>query len=130
MEPEGSLPCSQQPAIDPYPEPDASSPHLPYFPMIHSKIILSSTIRSSKPKYCMHSSLPWMFQWLLASYQHTVYGLYVGLLFLSKYCNESCIFLKDHCLYNTERRHCYSAPKIRFALTMLRTEIKIRAFPV
>jgi len=27
MEPEGSLPCSQQPAIFPYPEPDESIPH-------------------------------------------------------------------------------------------------------
>jgi hypothetical protein len=29
MEPEGSLPCSQEPANGPYPEPDESSPHLP-----------------------------------------------------------------------------------------------------
>jgi len=29
MEPEGSLPCSQGPAISPYPEPDESSLHLP-----------------------------------------------------------------------------------------------------
>jgi len=28
MEPEGSLPCTQEPAT----EPDASSPHLPLFP--------------------------------------------------------------------------------------------------
>jgi len=29
MEPEGSLLSSQDPATDPYPEPDASSPHFP-----------------------------------------------------------------------------------------------------
>jgi len=27
MEPEGSLPCSQEPATDPHPEPEASRPH-------------------------------------------------------------------------------------------------------
>jgi hypothetical protein len=29
MEPEGSLPCSQEPSIGPYPEPDQSSPYYP-----------------------------------------------------------------------------------------------------
>jgi hypothetical protein len=29
MEPEGSLPCLQQPSTGAYPEPDKSSPYLP-----------------------------------------------------------------------------------------------------
>jgi len=41
METDGSLPCSQHPTTDAYPEPDVSVPH--YFPKIHSNIILSST---------------------------------------------------------------------------------------
>jgi hypothetical protein len=33
MEPEGSLPCSQEPATFPFPEPNESNPHpKPYFP--------------------------------------------------------------------------------------------------
>jgi len=44
MEHEGSLPCSQQPTTSPCPKPDASSPHPPYFPKIHSNIILPSKL--------------------------------------------------------------------------------------
>jgi len=47
MEPEGSLTCSQDPAISAYPNSDSSRPHLPsYFPEVHSIITSPSTPRS------------------------------------------------------------------------------------
>jgi len=47
MEPEGSLPCSQQPINISYSEPHASSPHLPnLFPKIHSNILPSMPMSS------------------------------------------------------------------------------------
>jgi hypothetical protein len=39
MEPEGSLPCSQEPSTDLYPEPDQSSPYHPILSKIHFNII-------------------------------------------------------------------------------------------
>jgi hypothetical protein len=45
MEPEGSLPCSQEPSTAPYPEPDQSSPS--YFSKSHFNIILPRTSMSS-----------------------------------------------------------------------------------
>jgi len=50
MKPKSSSPCSQQPANSPYPEQDASSPHLPtlflqdpvqYYPVTYSKVFLA-----------------------------------------------------------------------------------------
>jgi hypothetical protein len=50
MEPEGSLPHSQEPATCPYPEPDQfSHTPLPYELLkIHLNITFTSTVRSSK----------------------------------------------------------------------------------
>jgi hypothetical protein len=39
MEPEGSLPCSQEPSTFPYPEPDQSSPYRTILSKIHFNII-------------------------------------------------------------------------------------------
>jgi len=49
MEHECSLPLSQQPATDPYPEPVESSTHLPsYVPQTHSNIIFPYKPTSSE----------------------------------------------------------------------------------
>jgi len=56
MEPEGSLPCSQQPATGLYLEPDASTPHPPpCFPKIGSNIII---LRLYLPDPSLPSMLP------------------------------------------------------------------------
>jgi hypothetical protein len=66
MQHEGSLPCSQESVTGPYPEPDASRPHLPtYFCKIHSNIILPSTPRSSQG-----SKFPEVFPELLVMSRH------------------------------------------------------------
>jgi hypothetical protein len=48
MEPEGLLPCSQEPFMGPYPEPDQSNLHNPfYLSKIHFNIIRPHTSWSS-----------------------------------------------------------------------------------
>jgi hypothetical protein len=39
MEPEGSLPCSQEPSNVPYPQPDHSSPYHPVLPLCFNTIL-------------------------------------------------------------------------------------------
>jgi len=55
MEPEGSLPCSQEPTTCPYPEPDESNPHLPHPISLRSILILSSKLRLGLPSGLSHS---------------------------------------------------------------------------
>jgi hypothetical protein len=47
MEPEGSLPCSQQPSTGPYAEQDKSSPYYPTLISLRSILILSTQVRLS-----------------------------------------------------------------------------------
>jgi hypothetical protein len=47
MEPEGSLPCSQEPSTGPYPESGPLSPYQPILPKIRLNIILLLTSSSS-----------------------------------------------------------------------------------
>jgi len=61
MGPEGALPCSQNPTISPYLEPDKSAHNFPpYFSNIHYIFTLPSIPRSSpqvfRPTYCIYFS--------------------------------------------------------------------------
>jgi hypothetical protein len=49
MEPKGSLPCSQEPSIGPYPEPDQSNPYQPMLLSLRSNFILSNHLHLGLP---------------------------------------------------------------------------------
>jgi hypothetical protein len=51
MEPEGLLPCSQEPSIGPHPQSDQSSPY-------HTILILSTHLRLGLPSGLISSDLP------------------------------------------------------------------------
>jgi hypothetical protein len=55
MEPEGSLPCSQEPSTDPYPETDRSNP---YHPILRSILILSTHLHVGLPSGLFLSGFP------------------------------------------------------------------------
>jgi hypothetical protein len=57
MEPEGSLPCSQEPSTGPYPEPDQSSPYHPIL-SLRSILILSTYLCLGHPSGLFRSSFP------------------------------------------------------------------------
>jgi hypothetical protein len=54
-EPEGSSPCSQEPSICPYPEPDPSSP---YPPILRAILIFSTHLRLGLPSGLFPSGFP------------------------------------------------------------------------
>jgi hypothetical protein len=57
MEPEGSLPCSQESSTGPYPEPDQSSPYTPSF-LSKIILILSIQLRLGLPSGLFPSCFP------------------------------------------------------------------------
>jgi hypothetical protein len=58
MEPEGSLPCSQEPSPGPYPEPDRSSPYHPILSLLRSVLLLSTHLRLRLPSGLFPSGFP------------------------------------------------------------------------
>jgi hypothetical protein len=58
MEPEGSIPCSQQPSTGPYPEPYHFNPHHPSLSLLRSILILSTHLRLFLPSGLFPSGFP------------------------------------------------------------------------
>jgi hypothetical protein len=56
MEPEGSIPCSQEPSTGPYPEPYQSNPLHPI--SLRSILVLSTHLRLGLPSRLFHSGMP------------------------------------------------------------------------
>jgi hypothetical protein len=93
MDPEGSLPCSQEPATSHRPEPDASIHNfLPHFPKVRSNIVLPSTPRSLKCFYLL-SFVTWSLYAFLVSPMCATCSVHLTLLDLIT-------------LTNFETRHC------------------------
>jgi len=58
MEPEGSLPCAQDPVTGPYSEPDASRPHIYHLIFPKFILILSSRQRVILPSVLFPAGFP------------------------------------------------------------------------
>jgi hypothetical protein len=58
MEPEGSLPCSQELSTAPYPEPDESNPYHPILSLLRSTLIFSIHLRLGLNSGLLPSGFP------------------------------------------------------------------------
>jgi hypothetical protein len=104
MEPEGSLPCWQEPAAGPCPEPDESSPQYPtLFLLISITIILPS----------IHVTVNWA-RWIQSKSSHRVY-LRLILRLSSIYVQVSVMVSFLYAFWLKFCMHCSSVATIYFS---------------
>jgi hypothetical protein len=88
MEPEGSIPCSQEPCIGPYSEPDQSSPYYPHPISLRCILIFSNQPTS------------WSSQWSLSFWLSHQYSICIHLLPTHATCPVHLILLDGSQAYN------------------------------
>jgi hypothetical protein len=84
MEPEGSLPCPQEPSNGPYPEPDRSTPYHPILSLLRSIMILSTHPRLGLPSGRFPSGFPTniLYGFLFSPFRATCYAHVIVLGFI------------------------------------------------
>jgi hypothetical protein len=95
---EDSLPCSQEPSTDPYPEPDQSRPYYPILSLFTSILILYTDLRLGLPSGLYPSGFP----------TNTLYAFLLSPILAT--CPAHIILLNLIILINLAKSTSYEAP--------------------